>query len=132
MGVTGAKRASRTKVGSTPPSLPKTKLGRRITCSSPDSLVARSISHFARKYGTASFVRSSSPSALSSTKQGTPESRAGATRSHVPRGADEIPCALRHHALEVGGRTVDDRHEMDDGVDAGAGGVQRCRIGDVA
>src|SRR5947209_5268737 len=84
IGVTGARRASRMKVGRTPPSLPKTKLGRKITCSSPDSLTARSISHFAAKYGTASFVRSSRPSALASTKRRTPASCAAATTFHVP------------------------------------------------
>ena len=52
IGVSGAKRARRTNVGSTPPSLPKTKLGRRITCSTEDAVTARSISHFAAKYGT--------------------------------------------------------------------------------
>ena len=94
IGVNGANRANRTKVGRTPPSRPKTKLGRKITWSSPDSRTARSISHFAAKYGTASFERSSSPSALASTKRRAPASCAAATTFRVPCG---------HDALEVGG-----------------------------
>ena len=84
IGVTGAKRASRTNVGSTPPSFPKMKLGRKITYSSPDSLTARSISHLAAKYGTASFVRSSRPRALASTKRRTSACFAAAATFRVP------------------------------------------------
>ena len=47
IGVTGATFASLRNVVRIPPSGPKTKLGRKITCSSPDSRVSRSISHLA-------------------------------------------------------------------------------------
>src|SRR5947209_201639 len=47
IGVTGANRASCLKVGRIPPSRPKTKLGRKITCSSPEPATVGSISHFA-------------------------------------------------------------------------------------
>ncbi len=48
IGVTGATFARVRKVGRMPPSLPKTKLGRKITCSRPDSRTSPSWSHFAR------------------------------------------------------------------------------------
>ncbi len=47
IGVTGATFASLRKVGRIPPSRPKTKLGRKITCSRPDSRTSPSCSHFA-------------------------------------------------------------------------------------
>ncbi len=47
-GVTGDQRTWRMNIGSTPPSEPKTKLGRKITCSSEEAWTACSMSHFAR------------------------------------------------------------------------------------
>ena len=46
-GVTGASFAIRRNCCSAPPPRPKTKLGRKITCSRPDGLTSCSISHFA-------------------------------------------------------------------------------------
>src|SRR5579864_320757 len=84
IGVTGANRARRTNVGRIPPSFPKTKLGRKTTYPRLDERTARSISHLAVKYGVASLVRSSSPSALASTIRPTPAFSAAATRLRVP------------------------------------------------
>ena len=47
IGVAGVNRASFTKVGRMPPSVPKTKLGRKITYGIPDPSTSRSESHFA-------------------------------------------------------------------------------------
>ncbi len=80
IGVTGARRARRRKVASAPPS-PKTKLGRRITNSSPDSRTACSISRFASKYGIPSARGLSTPFALMSTRR---VGAAAATRFRVP------------------------------------------------
>ena len=45
--VTGARFAIRLNCWSAPPSGPKTKLGRKITCSRPEPFTVCSMSHFA-------------------------------------------------------------------------------------
>ena len=45
---------------------------------------------------------------------------------------DQIPGAGRHHALERGGRPLDDRHEVDDRAHAARGRAQRRGIRHVA
>ena len=47
IGVTGARRASLANVGRMPPSVPKTKDGRKITYGIPDAFTSCSICHFA-------------------------------------------------------------------------------------
>ena len=47
IGVTGASFAIFLNCPSAPPSRPNTKLGRRMTCSSPDAFTSCSICHFA-------------------------------------------------------------------------------------
>ena len=47
IGVAGVSFASRTKVGRIPPSLPKTKLGRKITYGIPEACTSCSCCHFA-------------------------------------------------------------------------------------
>ena len=74
-----------------PPSLPKTKLGRKITCSRPEDLTACSSSHFAWKYG--------------GDLRGPPRCR-GALVEHEPLhsgvlGRLDRSRALHHDALEV-------------------------------
>ena len=49
IGVTGARRASFANSGNAPPSPLKTKLGRRITYSSPEPVTACSASHLPLK-----------------------------------------------------------------------------------
>src|SRR5205085_4111958 len=55
-----------------------------------------------------------------------------ATDAFLLCGGDEVARSLRHDALEVRGTSGDDRDEMDDGVAAGDGAAQACRVGDVA
>ncbi len=92
IGVTGAKRASRTKVGRTPPSRPKTKLGRKITCSSPDSFTAAL--HLPLRGEVRHCVLRPLVEPERAREHEPPHAR-------VLRRGDEIPRALRHHALEV-------------------------------
>ena len=108
-------RAARTSAARRRRRRRRSSAGRRRTRGSTTA-TARSISHFAVKYGTASFERSSRPSALVSTKRPTPG---------ILGGRDEVARAVLHHALEVGARALDDRDEMDHRVDADARGAQR-------
>ena len=90
----------------------------------PDSRTARSISHFAPKYGTAWRNRSSSPERA---REYEPPHARLLCRS------DEVTRPLRHDPLEVGARSVDDRRdEMDDRVDTVTRRRERSRVADVA
>ena len=52
-------------------------------------------------------------------------------RARLLRGRDDVPRALRHHALEVGGTAADDRDEVDDRGHSLAGSAEGSRIGHV-
>ena len=103
-GVSGLSFTWRTNIGSTPPSLPKTKLGRKITCSSPAPLTACSIAHFARKYGVSSAVRVDSERAHEHEP----------ARAGVLRGGHQALRAADHDPVVVLLRALDDRDQVDD------------------
>ena len=122
-GVTGDQRTCRTKSGRTPPSRPKTKLGRKTTCSSPSRGLPAPSPTSPRSTGRAFFVCSETPSALISTNRRTPAAFAAATSVLRPS---------VHHALEVRRAAGDDRDQVDDRVAAVRGPPQALRVGHVA
>ena len=102
---------------------PKTKLGRKITCSRPDAFTACSISHFA------AVVRHEVLRLLADAERAHQHEAADA---RVLRRGEQVRVPSTITRSKSAGLPRDDRDEVDDGVAAGHRPPQARRVGDVA
>ena len=121
---TGESRTCRTNVGSTPPSRPNTKLGRKITCSSPD---ARDVCLHLPLRGEVRRQR------LASARPCRARSSARAA-GRPPRAPRRARCAKPSTITrsKSAGPAADDRDEVHDVRAARAARREARRVGDVA